>query len=158
MKLSEVMNGLGWICFALALIWPTGALISAFLFPPSFDAANTGIALWAFVWPSVFFALATPVLIWGSIFARARHSRSILAHGIPAEAKILKLSETGTTINDRPLVRFLLEVHPADRPAFQVETEKVISILDIPRIQPGTIVPVRYDPSSNAVALVWPTQ
>jgi hypothetical protein len=156
-RLSKVMHGLSSICFALTfLLMPIaflGLAISA-IFGPLFEAL-VNVSFVAFI-ALFFFFIAGFCLLFGSQAARAAGSRSILARGKSSEAKILKISETGLTINDRPLVRFLLEVHPADRPRFQAETEKVISPLDIPRIQPGTVISVKYDPSNKTVALVWP--
>jgi hypothetical protein len=52
------------------------------------------------------------------------------------------------------MVRMLLEVQPPGEPAFQAEAERLVSRLQIPQIQPGNVVGVKYDPSSRAVALL----
>jgi hypothetical protein len=64
--------------------------------------------------------------------------------GVPAEATIIKIWDTGMTVNNDPVVGFLLEVHPREGGAYQAETKILVSRLSIP--QPGQIVPVRYDP------------
>jgi hypothetical protein len=52
-------------------------------------------------------------------------------------------------------VHLTLEVHPRDlTPNFQAETEMLVSRLQIPQIQPGAVVNVRYDPESKEVAIV----
>jgi hypothetical protein len=66
--------------------------------------------------------------------------------GEPAEATILQIWDTGMTVNDDPVVRFLLEVHPAGKPVYQAETKIRISRIAISRFQPGAVVPVRIDP------------
>jgi len=66
--------------------------------------------------------------------------------GEPAEATILQIWDTGMTVNDDPVIRFLLEVHPAGKPAYQAETKIRISRIAISRFQPGAVVPVRIDP------------
>ena len=74
--------------------------------------------------------------------------------GEPAEATILQIWDTGMTVNDDPVIRFLLEVHPAGKPAYQAETKIRISRIAISRFQPGAVVPVRIDPRhSKHVAL-----
>jgi hypothetical protein len=65
----------------------------------------------------------------------------------------MKVWDTGTTINQDPLVRMVLEVHPPGGAPFQAETERLVSRLQIPQIQPGMVVEVKYDPATNAVAL-----
>jgi hypothetical protein len=66
--------------------------------------------------------------------------------GEPAEATILQIWDTGMTVNDDPVIRFLLEVHPTGKPDYQAETKLRISRLAISRFQPGAVVPVRIDP------------
>jgi hypothetical protein len=48
----------------------------------------------------------------------------------------------------------LLEVQPATGSPFQAETEMLVSRLEIPQIQPGMVVSVKYDSKTKAVALV----
>jgi len=66
--------------------------------------------------------------------------------GESAEATILKIWDTGMTVNDDPVVGFLLDVRPSGKPGYQAETKLQISRVDIPRVQPGTVVAVRIDP------------
>jgi len=73
-------------------------------------------------------------------------ARDLQAHGESATAKILQIWDTGMTVNDDPVVEFLLEVRRADQPTYEAKTKLRISRLDIARIQPGTVLPVRVDP------------
>ncbi len=73
-------------------------------------------------------------------------ARKIGALGRPAQAKVLKIWDTGITVNNDLVVGFLLEVRPEDGPAHQAETKALISRLDIPQIQPGAVLPVKFDP------------
>ena len=68
--------------------------------------------------------------------------------GRPAEALILQISDTGWTLNDDPVVDFLLEVHPEKEQPYQARTKLVISRVHIPQFQPGATVPVRIDPKN----------
>lgn len=79
------------------------------------------------------------------IFREAAQTRALLASGEPAQAKILRMWDTGTTLNDNPQVKFLLEVYPADRAAYQTEIKCYVSRLRIPQIQPGNTVAVKID-------------
>lgn len=69
-------------------------------------------------------------------------------NGVVAEATILKVWDTGTTINDNPLVGLLLEVHPNGLPAYQAETKTIVSRLSVANIQPGQTAKVQYDPGN----------
>ena len=81
----------------------------------------------------------------------------LLMAGLGLDARIVRLVDTGTSINDDPVVEFILEVTPDGAPAFDASTRGLVSRLDIPAIQPGTIVRVKYDPDQpSRVALdMW---
>jgi hypothetical protein len=79
-------------------------------------------------------------------FVSLAQARTLLAEGEPAQAKILKLRDTGTTLNDNPKVELLLEVHPRDRAAYRVETKCYVSRLRISQVQTGAFVAVKIDP------------
>ena len=71
---------------------------------------------------------------------------AILAIGTPATGTIVRLVDTGRTINDDPVVEFVLRVVPAEGTAFEGRARGLISRLDVPQFQPGRVVPVKYDP------------
>jgi hypothetical protein len=67
--------------------------------------------------------------------------------GVSAEATILKIWDTGMTVNLDPVVGFLLEVRPPGGEPYQAETKILVSRLSIPQVQPGAVVQVRLDPA-----------
>ena len=73
-------------------------------------------------------------------------SREIRVNGLPASGTVLKIWETGTRVNDNPVVGFLLEIDAEGMEPYRAETKALISILSIPQIQPGAVLPIRYDP------------
>jgi hypothetical protein len=105
------------------------------------------LAVGIFFTATFFFLIGAPLVSWFT-------TRSILKTGKLAEAEILQIWDTGTTINNNPVVRIRLEVRPRLHSIFEAETEKLISRLKIPQYQPGTVVQVKYDPESQDVALV----
>jgi hypothetical protein len=76
-------------------------------------------------------------------------ARELQKTGLPAKATILKISDTGMTINDDPVAYLDLEVHPANGAAFRARTKCLISRLEVPQFQPGCSIPVRYDPADH---------
>ncbi len=74
---------------------------------------------------------------------------AILAAGVPARATVLELRDSGTTINDDPVVIFVLAVEPAAGEPFRAETRALVARLDVPQVQPGRVLPVRYDPADR---------
>lgn len=88
-----------------------------------------------------------------------RERKRILAQGRDAQAKVISLDEasdgTVTTINDQPLVTLELEVQDSGKPPYRVKLETVISRLDVPRLQPGSMVQIKIDQNDpNKVILI----
>jgi hypothetical protein len=80
----------------------------------------------------------------------------LLQEGVAAQATILKIWDTGVTLNDNPQVGMLLEVNPPGREPFRVEMKSIISRIALAQIQPGRVIPVRYDPENpSKVALAF---
>jgi hypothetical protein len=159
MKLSQTLRRVGWWAFYLMWLPFAGIFIGMFSIP-SGDYAWSELPLLArgsIVGTGFFFVVSMLCLV-GAPLAGWLQSRSVLMNGQPAEAKILKVWDTGTTINNNPVVRMLLEVHPPGGVLFQAEAERLIPRLQVPQVQPGALVQVRYDPDSHAVALVSENQ
>lgn len=93
-------------------------------------------------------------VFWG-IFRGAAVSRDLLANGLPAQARILRLGETGMYVNNNPAVDIYMEVTAPNLPPYQVKQRMVVSMLRLAAIQPGAVVPVKYDAGDpNRVVLV----
>ena len=91
---------------------------------------------------SICFACASMI---GS-FTGEEVAKEIREKGLPAKARVLKIWETGVRVNDDPVVGFLLEIDAEGMEPYEAETKALISILWIPQIQPGAVLPVKYDP------------
>jgi hypothetical protein len=151
MKFSKTMRNLGWIAFFLMWI-PFLTLLGL----PSGEYAWSELpqlTQYGMVTSGLLCAASTLLLV-GAPMVSALRNRAVLEDGLPAQATIVEISDTGTTINNDPVVRLLLEVQTPGGVPFRAETERLISRLDIPQFQPGTVVQVRYDPDSGEVAVV----
>ena len=71
---------------------------------------------------------------------------SEIKNGVTAHAKILKVWDTGVSINDNPQVGLILEVSPASGSPFQAEAKTLVSRLNAALVQPGVTAEVKYDP------------
>ncbi len=69
-----------------------------------------------------------------------------IKNGVMAPAKVLKVWDTGTSINDNPQVGLLLEVTPSLGAPFQAEAKTLVSRLNVALVQPGVAAEVKYDP------------
>jgi hypothetical protein len=92
-------------------------------------------------------------LIFGSSIVGGWLNSRLMKTGRAATARIINVSETGTTINDNPLLHFTLEVDTGDRSPFQAQTEKVIRYSKLAQFQPGATINVSYDPDTLEIAI-----
>lgn len=71
-----------------------------------------------------------------------------IKNGEPARATVLKVWDTGTTINDNPQIGLQLEVVTREGRRFQAETKTIVSRLNAALVQPGVSAEVIYDPQN----------
>ena len=81
---------------------------------------------------------------------RGQSNRALMAKGQRAQATIVSVQQTGTFVNNNPQVSLVLDVRPDAGPGFQARAVHVVPMVALPRIQPGNVVPVRYDPANPA--------
>ena len=107
--------------------------------------AFTGFIMWKTVFPM----LNQASRLMGQLGDQASERNRLLAQGVPGSARVLSLEGTGTIVNNAPQVVLGLEVHPAAGAApFLVRCISLVSQLQIPQVQPGCMVPVRFDPTN----------
>jgi len=142
------MFGVMWIPFITLFVGMIGLPDGEYAWsqlPPLARSSLLAVGVLAF--------LSIAMLVGSPILSGLIH-RAVLANGRRATAQIVSISDTKTTINYDPVVHFVLDVHPADGPAFQAETDQLVSRLRIPQLQPGASVAVMYHPETHAVALL----
>jgi hypothetical protein len=86
---------------------------------------------------------------------RSAEAQAIFATGEPGQARVLAITATGTSLNDNPEVRMQLEVYLAGRAPYRTEYTTIVSLLAIPRVQPGCVLALyvdRANPMRVAVA------
>ncbi|MBM7841582.1 hypothetical protein [Herpetosiphon giganteus] len=80
-------------------------------------------------------------------------NKKLLQQGLPGQARIINVYETGLRINRNPQIGLVLEISgPLGQ--YQTETKAVIPMISIPQFQPGAVLPIKIDPSNrNNIAL-----
>ncbi len=101
--------------------------------------------IWLFV---PFLTLALPFVIIK--IASSTHKRR-LKRGIVYDATILRMKETGTRINEQPLVQFTVEFQHEGR-LRTLDVNKVVSYLNAPSV--GDVVMISYDPKRDKAIFV----
>jgi hypothetical protein len=75
--------------------------------------------------------------------------KEMITYGKQGTAKILKMSDTGVTINDNPRVKLELEISIPNYPTYLAQKTLVIPIINIPQVQPGLTVDILADPEDK---------
>jgi len=73
--------------------------------------------------------------------------------GIPAKASVLSVSDTGTMVNNQPLLRIGLEVQPPYDSRFTATVEYIVPYSFLPQVQPGNTLQVFYLEDTKDVAI-----
>jgi len=76
-------------------------------------------------------------------------NKPVRESGFPASAKVLEIWDTGVRLNDNPVVGFRLLVTLDDGTSYEAETKNVVSVVHIPQVQPGAVLPVKVDPENH---------
>lgn len=75
------------------------------------------------------------------------------ATGKPGTAVVTAVSQTGAYINEMPQVHLSLQV-TVDGNTYPAETDAIISMVQIPQVQPGATVSVLVDPTNPNVLML----
>jgi hypothetical protein len=79
----------------------------------------------------------------------AHRNAELVLTGIRARGRLLRVEDTGMTVNNDPYVRCVVEVRPPDGgEPFVLEARHLVSRLAVPR--PGAEVDVYYDPGDRS--------
>jgi cytochrome c biogenesis factor len=80
-------------------------------------------------------------------------NQQLLMTGIPAQARVVTLGQTGLSVNNSPQMNVTLEIHPPQSPGYRgaaapwvATVQSFIPMHAMGRVQPGGFVNVRFDP------------
>jgi hypothetical protein len=72
-------------------------------------------------------------------------NRPVRETGYAAHAEVLEIWDTGVRLNDNPVVGFRLLVMLDDGTTYEARTKNVVSVVHIPQVQPGAVLPIKID-------------
>ncbi|MGP4097664.1 hypothetical protein [Nonomuraea sp. KM90] len=86
----------------------------------------------------------------------ARNGQRLLATGIPAQAVVESMGDTGMTVNGQPVVAFVLGVRLEGGQAYRVTHRQSLPRIPMGVVAPGAVVPVKVDPQRpERVRIDW---
>ncbi len=94
--------------------------------------------------------------MWMMFFRDMWRTRRVLKNGEPGRARVLRMFETGITINDNPMVKLEMEVTPQRGPTYIATSKTVVSRLNPMMYGPGTVVAVKIDRQDPQLVVVDP--
>ncbi len=96
------------------------------------------------------FFIAFPPLFTAVLLVRIRRGNireeALLENGVPVEAVLLSMMETGTTVNNAPEIEMELSLNLPDGGTRVVRHRCFVSLLDIARLSPGDRLQAAVDP------------
>ncbi len=112
------------------------------------STSDLGLAIVAAVF------VLTPILVYRAQRGRLRDEaleREVAAHRRAARSArvigtIVSIERTGLSINDQPEIRFQIDARLLDGREVELKFERIVDLLEIPRIQPGKQIAIDYDP------------
>ncbi len=116
------------------------------------DEANPKSGCSLLVIPGFIFSVVLLLLLM--FFWSYYSNDQLLRKGLPGEAVILDIQDTGNRYNDQPEVKLILEITPRQGAPFRSEAKQIISPVYLPQFQPGAHVEVRYDPKNRKKAAI----
>jgi hypothetical protein len=92
--------------------------------------------------------------LFREIAAEQERARRLMAEGLVGQATITEVRDTGTLVNQNPVVEFDLQVAVDGRDPYPVTHRQVVSKLVVGNFAPGAVVPVRVDPGNVAEVMI----
>ncbi|MFO7625621.1 MAG: DUF3592 domain-containing protein [Candidatus Fermentibacteraceae bacterium] len=139
--------GINWSVFKIFILLGIGMIVAGFLVSPE-ARTDDGHPLNIFLWAFGGFWLVMDLSLILVIRGMAARRKNAFETWMPATAKVLSASETGTYINNLPKIRFTLEVTSDTHGVYQVEHREVVSMLHIASYGVGSVHQVRVDPGN----------
>ena len=96
-----------------------------------FGFGITGLVVWLVVVP---------------IFKRSAEKSRLMQAGVHAEGTLVGAEQTGTFINNNPVVRLLLDVRMPGRPVYRVTVTETIDLVSLSQLTPGKELLLKVDP------------
>lgn len=92
--------------------------------------------------------------LWNVALKPQRLRQRLEKSGVQAEARILQVTDTGVTVNNHPQIKLLMEVNSQYSGKYLVETNEVVSRLQMHLFQPGAVIPVLIDPQDKNLIVI----
>jgi len=77
-------------------------------------------------------------------------AQKLLTNGLQGEATVVSIADTGTLLNNSPVIGFELDVTVQGRASYRVAHQQMVPAMMLASYQPGATLPVRVDPDDSS--------
>ena len=138
-----------YITAIIELVVAGGLLVVGLMVP----VARSGLILTA----AILGVVGLGLLVWARMAARASaESDRIKVQGVPGQAQITGMRQTGMYINNQPQVELQLQVTTQMHGAYPVTMKEVVPLMMLGTLSSGRPLPVKVDPANpQNVVIEW---
>ncbi len=96
------------------------------------------------------------VLVFKTVLRGTMQRQRLIQVGARGTGQLLVIEQTGTRVNDQPMVRLRMLVEVPGREPYTVLHHEVVPLIRLQQLVPGSSLPVMVDPKDPTVmAVVW---
>lgn len=100
--------------------------------------------------------IVTMVTVLRALFRGPALRKQLAQTGVAGSAELLVVEQTGTRVNDQPMLRLRMLVHLPNKPPYTALHHEIVAQIHLSSIGPGVHVPVRVDPNDpTRMAIAW---
>lgn len=150
-KASRVCLGLLWIPFATLAIAVSGKA--------GMPGIMDGGQAWSDALTTASFLAMAPLFVGtfafqiGAQLVAEFAQQRIVTEGELAKSTVLRIADTGRTIDSNPVIRLSLRVAPFNAVPFETDVDQVVSGQTAERLEPGETMYVKYFPKTGEIAV-----
>ena len=100
--------------------------------------------------------LASIAVTFGGIIKGSLARKRLMKEGVAGTAQLVSVEQTGTRVNDQPMLRLRMLVTVPNKAPYSVLHKEVVPLIRLPEVQPGAQLHVRVDAADPAVmCIAW---
>ncbi len=100
--------------------------------------------------------LFSATVVFGTMFKGAARRKVLLRQGVDGLAKLMVVEQSGTQVNDQPMLHLRMMVEVPGQSPYAVLHREVVPQIRLAQLQPGIQLPVKVDPQdARNMAIAW---
>lgn len=103
---------------------------------------------------STILPIGITIAIFAFIYKSRQQNQQLVATGMPGQAMVVQMGDTGMRINNQPRLSITLDVHPVQGVSqfqpFRTNHTATVPMMAMGQIRPGIAVPVKLNPQNPA--------